>query len=246
MNKISKSKLAELAGCSPQYIDKVQKQYPPIVDFIEDGQTKKGKPRIKVDQDGPLTKQFIASQITKEPDPQKEKHKNKPKIKKPAVKKDPAENEEQEPTTHATALKYGTEEKHDLDKKKLRLTNEKLEIEIAIKRNSLIDKNLVVSTFNQLGNIDENQFKSLGVSTCPKYSAVYVESYTTKTEEILKLLGKEKDTELKNDISKIMNAGESTRVSKMIQITEDATGGILKNIKHEFDLFLLRAEDVKK
>ena len=60
MSKISKSALAEVAGCSAQYIDKVQKLFPPIVDFIQDGTTKKGKPRIKVDKDGQLTKKFIS------------------------------------------------------------------------------------------------------------------------------------------------------------------------------------------
>ena len=154
MNKISKSKLAEIAGCAPQYIDTVQKMFPPRVDFIEDGTTATGKPRIKVNQDGPLTRKFIADQLLKEPDPQKLKHKNKPR---PAPKSKPDQKnikeETTEPTPHATTIKYGTEEKHELEKKKLKINNENEQVKRDQLRGSLIDKNLITSIFNKLGAI---------------------------------------------------------------------------------------------
>jgi len=240
MNHISKSALAKLVDRSPQYIDKVQKIFPPIVDFVELGKTSSGKPKIKVNRDGDLTKKFISEYIVKPPDPQKQ---NKPK-KKPASQKNiqteskpDQEEETPEPGQHATALKYGTEEKHELEKRKIKLQNEDLKLKIDQKRGNLVEKNLTDILFGKMYQIDSDQLKQLGSNLSPKLFRIISERNKIKANEICELL-EIKNHEVKESIESMLNTGEKEIKTKIVGIFEEEVHSVLKSIKDEIDNFL--------
>lgn len=144
---------------------------------------------------------------------------------------------ERKPITHKTKLKYNTDETAELKRQKIREDIEKIKIDNDKKRGDLIPKILIKRLFSKLYSIDENQFKNLGVNVSPKISSIYNSSNAEKTSIIMALIDR-KDEELKKDISKILNSGESDRILKVNSALEDATNGILLNIQRAIDMFL--------
>jgi len=137
-------------------------------------------------------------------------------------------------------------ESKSLKEVKLEEQIEEIRIKNQIKRADLVQKKIVIKVFNRFYGIHETQFKSLGVNGGPKISSIYNKSNSVKTEEILKLLDKSEDKNLKSDIKKILNSGEPERINQMNQTLEDATGSILKSIQIEVDKFLKHVEELKK
>lgn len=249
MNIISKKELATRANRTPQYIDKLQDKNPPVVNFLNLGQTASGKPKIKVDADGPLTRKFIIDCLGKGDSAQKTAVKREavkkikpkiPKYKAPKIPAPPTVNEYVPPLT--TEPTPDGDDKHELEKRKLQEQIKDLELKNEIKRKDLIDKKLTVMVFNKIYGIHESQFKSLGVSATPKISAIYNDANTEKTNEILELFDKTNDDEFKLEINKILSSGEEIIKTKSNEVFEDATMSILKNIQREIEKFLKTVE----
>lgn len=260
MTPINKSKFALQIGVSRQFIGKLLKQDPPVLDII----THNGKEHIDID--GVNTQYFLKSRgaTVKPPPPKKEK---KPKIKKPAAPKAPPEAKKikvepppkppQELTIHTPDPARQTnplgnngspnnKEKHELDKNRIREVTEKYRIDNEKRRGELIPKNLIKKVFARFYSIDANQFKTLGIKVSPGISSLYNSSNTEKTKNILELIGKKSDRELKKEINKILNSGESERILQMNRILEDGTGIVLGAIHRESEKFLKNIEKLKE
>lgn len=235
MTPITKADLARRAGKSAQYIDKVQKKYPPVIDFIEVPHPKSGKIKILVNPEGELTRKFLIKCLGSGTSPQKKPHAQK-KTTGPIIE----HAEESETKTWTPPTEAVQQEKHDLEKIKLKKQIEEIEIKNEIKRGELIEKKLLKRFFARMYSIDENQLKSIGIKVTPEISEIYNEENDAKTKEILKLIKKEKDKSLGQEIKKILNAGEPDRMLKTTKALENTTGTILKAIKREIDKFLLR------
>lgn len=235
MNPITKAAFARHGGFSPQYVNEQIRKDPYLIDLVNHN----GKEQV--DLDGDATILFLDSHSKnklKESSPKE--HENTPPLK---TKETKNTTETVDARSEKVRKKYGTEEKHILEKQKLVENIDKLRIDNEKKRGSLIPKILIERVFSRLYSIDENQFKALGINVSPKISAVYNSANTDKTKLILGLIKKESDIELKKEINKILNAGEPDRILEMNKILEDATGGILSAIKREFDKFL---KNIKK
>lgn len=226
-NLTSQSKFATQCGVKRQFISQEIKTKPYIIDMAPDPRTGKAK----VDLDGINTIAFLLKH--KQKNQQKEQQPDQPPAQPP---RQPAN-----PTGYNGAPNFGT--KQELEVEKLKESVEKLRIDNEKKRGSLIPKRLIKLVFGKLYSIDSNQFKTLGVSASPEISDVYNEENDQKTEEILKLFGKEEDKNLKKNISKILNSGEEARMLKTSNVLEDKTSKILKSIKRIFDDFL---KNIKK
>jgi len=128
-------------------------------------------------------------------------------------------------------------DKRSYEIEKIREQIQEIQIKNAIKRGDLVEKKLIKKVFDRLYSIDQQQLKPLGVNVSPKISAVYNVGNTEKTLQILELI-KSEDPELKNEIGRILNAGEPDRINEMNQILEDAIGVVLENVQREIAKFL--------
>lgn len=140
----------------------------------------------------------------------------------------------------------GQADHQELKRLKLKEDIEKVRIDNERKRGALFPKVLIKRVFGRLHSIDENQFKILGTSVSPGISAIYNKANTEKTKQILSLFKKEDDKELKKEINKILNIGETDRILEMTNLLEDKTNGILKAIKREIDKFLKNLDRLKE
>ncbi len=194
-----------------------------------------------VDLDGHLTAKWLAGR-------KKKSKKAKPETEPIPVNPYIDDISEIEPSTNPSGLAPSgaafDPKAKNLKDEKVRLQNEKIQLEIDQKRGDLIEKKLVVSTHNALAGIDENQLKSLNVIIGPKIDSVYTRGYSSSINKILDLLGKKEDHDLKTDILKILNSNSEPNKKEITEIIEDAIGKVLRNIKREFDLFLQRADVV--
>ena len=228
MELISKAEFSRVLKVSAPYVDKICKAGK--VTLIQDGK------KQKVDLHGSKTLKFLSSRD--------ESGRVVAKQKPQQVKDNSIETEQTfvPSGNNPSGLPGDSEEIYGLKDTKLSEQIEKLRIENQQKRGALIDKKLVTNVFDRLAGIDENQFKSLAVRVGPRIEESLADSYDNKTTEILLLLGRESDTDLKTDIQKIMNAGASDRIRKVTEIIEEDTGSVLKNIQYEFGKFLERCE----
>jgi hypothetical protein len=135
----------------------------------------------------------------------------------------------------------GSNESTKLKEIKLQEQIEELRIKNQQKRGALISKKIVVKVFNRIYNIDESQFKSIGVNVSPKISAVYNNGNSEKADLLIAYF-KENSNPEKSDIAKILNSGEPLRINEMNQILEDTTGAILKGVQREITSFLEKME----
>lgn len=225
MNLINQTQLGKISGTTRQNVGKAIKRIPAVLTLM------KHKGVTKIDLDGALTQNWIG---TRGQTPEK-KEEIKKKKKNTAKEITPDQVSEFTPPTAAL-------EKHELEKRKLILGNEKLEIENGKKRGKLIKKDLVQKVFGRIYSIDENQFKTIGMTVAPKITAAFGEANQKKSIEILKLF-KSDSIEKKKEIVKILNAGGPDRILEIRKILEDAVWTILKNIKRLIDKFL---QDVKE
>ena len=109
MELITGRELAKRANRSPQYINKIKKRVPPVVDFVVQGKTSSGKPKVKINADGKKTRAFIISCLEKGASEEKGVNPRQPKKSAPKPKKKkPAQAPVPESTDPET-----TEENHD-------------------------------------------------------------------------------------------------------------------------------------
>jgi len=213
MELVSKSQFARITGLSTSYIGKLSDQEK--ITLVDDGKSKKPK----VDLHGALTLDFLSSRDAQSSPVQ------------------PKNSKDTKPTS-ATATVIPRTESAKLKEVKLEEQIEELRIKNQQKRGNLVPKNIIVKVFNRIYNIDEAQFKGMGVNVSPKISAVYNESNNDKADEILKYFDESGTHPDKDHLIKLLNSGEPLRINDMNQILEDATGAILKGIQREITKFL--------
>lgn len=232
MNEITAASLSRMSGVSRARISVLMKADPPRLTIIEGDDGKR-----KIDLDGHLTAKFLKGRKPKEPTPTQTQSTKK------TTPPNPYQGEGKPPdkgnNTKGTAgHNSNSDEELNLKEENLELKNEKLRVDIGQTRGKLIEKRLVVSTFDQLAAIDENQFKSLSIRVGPKIEESLAESYDEKSTDILQLIGKETDPDLKIEVMKIMNNGGPDRIRKITEIIEEDTGKVLKNIQYVLGKFL--------
>lgn len=231
---ITQAELAALCNCSPQHINKLIKSGSPGFDVETVGKSKSGKPKYRINNTSASTIEFIkAHQSKKEPTPKKKTTPDHP-GESPTKKKS---KNKPATTEHATAVKFGTVEKHILDKEKTIEQIEKLRIDNWDNRMELIPRIMVKKLLSQLYTIDENQLKPIGHVIGPKISVIYNDSNQQKTLEIIELLGVDKK-KFAPEINKILHSGEPDRIQSMTSIIEDEMIISLKAIKQKIDMFI--------
>lgn len=214
MNPATQKQIKELTGLSKQAVSKACKAGH-ITMVYSDG-------KKMVDLDGHLTVEWLKRHPAQ----------TAPAVNQPVLPiiKTPPQNDSSNPSGLPS-----TGETKKLQNEKLEEQIEDLKIKNQQKRADLIPKKLVVTVFNRIYSIDENQLKPIGVNVMPKISSVYNESNSVKAKELLEYLGKEDDKNLKSEILKILNANEDDRINECNQILEDEIGSVLKNIKREIE-----------
>lgn len=228
MNTVSQSKFAKIIGCTPQFIPKIAAR----LTWVK----VKGKKKEQIDLHGKHTLEYLGNREADQKQVQSlEELEDIPAQPPQTVASGLGNNPSGLPGTNPIAI--------NLKDEKVRLQNEKIQLEIDQKRGDLIEKKLVISTHNALAGIDINQLKSLNVIIGPKIDSVYTRRYSGAVVKILKLIDKKEDHELKTDILKILNSNSEPNKKEITEITEDAIGKILRNIQREFDLFLQRADE---
>jgi hypothetical protein len=170
----------------------------------------------QIDLDGALTQQYLAEKQSTQQD-------------------QTADGVQSQPAT-------GFNDKRSFEIQKIQEQTEEIRIKNSIKRGDLVEKKLIKKVFDRLYSIDQQQVKPLGVNVSPKISAVYNIGNTEKTLQILELIKKQDDPELKSEIGRILNAGEPDRINEINQIVEDATGNVLENVQREINKFLENIE----
>ena len=173
----------------------------------------------QIDLDGALTQQYLAEKQSSQQD-------------------QTADGVQTQPAT-------GFNDKRSFEIQKIQEQTEEIRIKNSIKRGDLVEKKLIKKVFDRLYSIDQQQLKPLGVNVSPKISAVYNIGNTEKTLQILELIKKQEDPELKSEIGRILNAGEPDRINEINQIVEDATGNVLENVQREINKFLESIEKEK-
>jgi len=173
----------------------------------------------QIDLDGALTQQYLAEKQSSQQD-------------------QTADGVQTQPAT-------GFNDKRSFEIQKIQEQTEEIRIKNSIKRGDLVEKKLIKKVFDRLYSIDQQQLKPLGVNVSPKISAVYNIGNTEKTLQILELIKKQEDPELKSEIGRILNAGEPDRINDINQIVEDATGNVLENVQREINKFLESIEKEK-
>lgn len=220
-NEISKTKFAELLNVSKPYVS----------GLISRGKIKTtSKERnANIDLDDPLTQEFIRKKKVTIPFP-KDNRTDLTGVptsrSKPSGKKDESQLD-----------------KHELDKILVQERIEQTRIKNEQLRATLIPKDLVEKVFGRIHQIDDAQFKTLGYSTTPKIISLVDEDNFLKAEKIISVFGLKNDSDTKTSILSILDS--SGKIEKgLLEINEDATGGILKNIKREIDEFLKTCDEL--
>lgn len=275
MPEITKSSYADSIGVAPAYITKELINNPGCIDLVNCGTKNKVNPdgpnsrefftahynpeKVRPPKP-PKIKKPRKRQAPKKPP--KPKAKTEPKKQKQKIlpaddellKKEWKKAEEElkskpkkpEPPPKPIEPPKAYTDKQELEKQKLVSQIRALDVATDKKRGILIPVILIKRVFGRLHSIDENQFKTLGVSASPEISAIYNNANETKTKQILELFGKEKDKNLKKSISKILNAKEAERILEMTGVLENKASEILKAIKREIDKFLKNIERLKE